>query len=154
MTDDQRRPPAWLFKAANPLVRALLRSPLHRRLSGQLMLLEYHGRTSGKSYTIPIGYFAWGDDALVSFSSRRWWTSLRDGRPVRLLVRGRWHEAVPTVAETLAEKTELLGEFVRRHGPRVTRRLLLGLPEDRAPTSEELRRAAEKSAIVRFRLGG
>lgn len=40
-TDDQRRPPAWLFRAANPLVRALLRSPFHRLLSRRLMLLSY-----------------------------------------------------------------------------------------------------------------
>lgn len=40
----------------NPLMRGLPRPRCHRLLSGQLMLLEYTGRTSGDTYTIPIGY--------------------------------------------------------------------------------------------------
>jgi hypothetical protein len=132
-------------------VRPLLRSPLHRPLRGQLMLLVYTGRKSGRTYTVPIGYFAWGDDGVIAFSSRRWWTNLRDGQTVRLLLRGRWREATRGVAETSEEKAGLLDEFVRRHGPGAARRLLLGLPGDRAPTLEELRRAAEKTTIVRFR---
>jgi len=68
-THDPKRPPAgdeaakplaplWLLRL-NPLMRALLRSPLHGLLSGMLMLLSYTGRKSGKVYTIPIGYFLW-----------------------------------------------------------------------------------------------
>ncbi len=106
-TDEQRRPPRLLLKAANPLVRMLLRSPLHRLLSGQLMLLVYRGRRSGRMYTFPVGYFTWGDDQVIAFSSARWWVNLRDGRTVRLLLRGRWQTARPVVAETLEAKTKL-----------------------------------------------
>ena len=116
------------------------------------MLLEYAGRTSGRTYRIPIGYFAVDDDEVISFSSTKWWTNLRDGRHVRLLIWGRWHEATPVVAEQTEEKATLLSEFVQRHGPRVARRLLLGLPEDRAPTPAEIHRAAERTAIIRFSL--
>lgn len=152
MTDDQRRPPAWLFKAANPLVRALLRSPFHRPLSSQLMLLSYTGPHSGRRYTIPIGYFWWDDTTLIAFSSQRWWRSLRGGQPVRLLVRGRWQQAAPAVSLTEGEKATLLGAFVRRYGPRAGRRLLLGLPAEREPTGTELDRAATRTAIIRFHL--
>jgi hypothetical protein len=43
-----------------PVMKALLRSPLHRLLDGTLVLLTYTGRKTGKQYTIPIGYFVWG----------------------------------------------------------------------------------------------
>jgi hypothetical protein len=152
MSDDQRRPPVGIFKIANQLVRPLLRSPLHRLLSGQLMLLAYRGRRSGREHTIPIGYFAWGDDRVVAFSSSRWWVNLGEGRPVRLLLRGRWHDAVPTVADSTGEKAALLAEFIRRYGLQRARRLPLGLPGDREPGEEELRRAAAKTAIIRFAL--
>ncbi len=115
------------------------------------MLLEYVGSRSGSTYTTPVGYFAWDDGDLVSFSSSGWWRSLRDGRPVRLLVRGRWRGAVPTVQEDLGARADLLGEFVRRFGPRLARRFYLGLPRDRAPTREEELRAATSLAVVRFR---
>lgn len=36
----------------NPIMKGLLRSPLHRLLSGTLMLLTYTGRKTGTPYTI------------------------------------------------------------------------------------------------------
>jgi hypothetical protein len=151
MNGDQRRPSPALFKVVNPIVRPLLRSPLHGLLSGQLMLLAYAGRVSGRERTIPIGYFAWEDGAVISSSSTRWWVNLQDGRSVRLLVRGQWRSAVPVVAPTLEDRVGLLGEFVTRLGSRAARRLYLGLPGDRSPAQQELIRAAERTAIVRFR---
>jgi hypothetical protein len=50
------------------------------------MLLTYTGRRTGRAYTIPVGYFVWDADALMAFSSARWWTNLRDEKPVRLLL--------------------------------------------------------------------
>lgn len=151
MNGDQRQPSPAHFKAINPFVRRLLRSPLHGLLSGQLVLLTYVGRIAGHDRTIPIGYFTWEDDAIISFSSAGWWVNLRDVPSVRLLVRGRWRSAVPVVAETLEDKVRLLGEFATRHGPGTARRLYLGLPGDREPTQSELVRAAERTVIVRFR---
>src|SRR5258708_8099450 len=91
--------PLWMFKLMNPVMKALLRSPLHRLLDGTLMLLMYTGHKTGRQYTIPIGYFVWGEGELLSFSSARWWTNLRGGVPVTLLLKGRRVQAVPTVLE-------------------------------------------------------
>jgi hypothetical protein len=154
MRDDRRTPPIAIFRIANHVVRPLLRSPLHRLLSGQLMLLAYRGRRSGREHTIPIGYFAWGDNTLLSFNSARWWLNLQDGRPVRLPLRGRWRDAAPAVAGSVEERAALLGEFARRYGPRRAGRLPVGLPSDRQPTEEELQRAATKTALIRFALTG
>ena len=83
--DEAAKPiaPLWLFKAINPIMKGLLRSPLHRLLSGTLMLLTYTGRKTGTPYTIPIGYFVWDTDELMAFSSARWLGDRpRDGNPV------------------------------------------------------------------------
>jgi len=37
-------------------VIGLLRSPLHRLASGSLLLITYHGRSSGRCFTIPVMY--------------------------------------------------------------------------------------------------
>jgi hypothetical protein len=149
---DRRRPPLRLLRAVNRFVKPILTSPLHPLLSGRVMLLSYTGRTSGRTYTTPVGYFAWGDGTLLSFSSSGWWRSLRDGRTVRLRLRGRWVDAFPVVEESPEARVELLAEFVRRYGPRLARRFYLDVPRDRPPTREELLRAASDRAVVRFRL--
>jgi hypothetical protein len=118
------------------------------------MLLSYEGRTSGRAYTIPIGYVWWDDDEVVSFSSRRWWVNLREDRRVTVVIRGRAYEARPVVEAALELRAELLEELVRRHGPRAVRALFLGLPPDRAPSRAEAMDVAGRTAVVRFRLKG
>jgi hypothetical protein len=47
---------ALLNRVINPLVRWLIRSPLHWLASRRLALITYTGRRSGRAYTIPVGY--------------------------------------------------------------------------------------------------
>jgi F420H(2)-dependent quinone reductase len=144
--------PLWIFRVMNPFMKGLLRSPLHRLLSGTLMLLTYTGRKTGKQYIIPIGYFAWGEDELMSFSSSRWWTNLRSKPPVTLLLKGRRMHAVPTVIEEREAVIDTLEEFIKRLGPRAARRLPIGLPRDREPARDDLRTVPRGIALVHFQL--
>jgi hypothetical protein len=144
--------PLWIFKVMNPIMKGVLRSPLHPLLSGTLMLVTYKGRKTGKRYTIPIGYFAWGEGELMSFSSARWWTNLRGGTPVTLLLKGHRVEAVPTVIEEREAVIDTLEEFIKRLGPRAARRLPIGLPRDRKPTQDDLRTAPQGIALIHFKI--
>lgn len=143
---------AQVFKAANTVVRPLLRSRLHGVLSGRLMLLDYTGGKSGQRYTFPVGYFPWDGGDVLSFSTGGWPTRIGGAR--RLLIRGRWRDAVPTVISDRDGKADVLGEFARRNGPRAARGLMLGLSGDRQPTRDELLGAAGKTTITRFALTG
>ena len=68
------------YKIANPIVKALLRSPLHRIASGSLTLLHFTGRKSGRRYTTPLSYVRKRDTVwLLSAHSTRWWMNLRGG---------------------------------------------------------------------------
>jgi len=145
---------AELLSVANTVIRPLLRSPLHPLLSGQLMLLGYTGGRSGRRYSFPIGYFSWGDREVLSFGNRRWPFALRGARDIELLIRGAPHPATSKVVSDREGKAALLTEFVRRKGPRVARRLMLGLPGDRLPTASEVAQAVTATTIVRFDLGG
>jgi hypothetical protein len=132
-------------------MRPLLRSRLHRLASGRLLLVTFHGRRSGKEYTLTLGYFPWEEDTLLSISSRPWVKNLRDEAPARVLVRGRWRDVVAMTAEDIESVSALLARFAQVKGPRMARGLLLGLPRDRQPTAEELRRAAALTSIIVFR---
>ena len=46
----------WIYKVANPVVKALLRSPLHRIASGNVALLHFRGRKSGREFVTPLSY--------------------------------------------------------------------------------------------------
>ena len=142
----------WLFRMGNPLMRALLRSPLHGLLSGMLMLLSYTGRKSSRTYTIPIGYFDWDADELMAFTSARWWTNLRDGAPVTLLLKGQRLQAVPTVIHEREAVIGTVEDFIKRRGRATARKLPLGLPTDREPTLAELRAIPSNSTFVRFKI--
>jgi hypothetical protein len=62
---------------ANPIVPALLRSPLHGLLSRDLMLISMIGRRTGRRQTLPVQYARRGDEVYVlSWPDRRWWRSL------------------------------------------------------------------------------
>jgi len=43
-------------RLVNPVVRLLLRSPVHRLLSGSLVILSYQGRKSGRWRSLPCMY--------------------------------------------------------------------------------------------------
>ena len=92
-----------MLHAPNPLVRAILRSPVHRLLSGKVLLLRYTGRRSGTDYTIPVQYVGDGQALRVTVGwpeRKLWWRNLRPtATPVTLTVRGKELRAIATVEE-------------------------------------------------------
>ena len=89
-----RRPVGLMFvnRFVNPLVRAALRSPLHRLASGQLLVIELVGVRSGRTLSLPVGYQQTGaSDFRVHVGAsehKLWWRNLREPRQVKLWVRG------------------------------------------------------------------
>jgi deazaflavin-dependent oxidoreductase (nitroreductase family) len=80
-------------RAVNPLLRVLMRSPLHRMLSGSVLLIAYSGRRSGRRYTLPVMYASAGDDLVVVAGDRErktWWRNFTsDPQPVSVTLHGR-----------------------------------------------------------------
>ncbi len=86
------KPFAVFNRTANPVVRAVLSSPLHPVLSRGLALITVTGRRSGRRYTFPVGYRQDGDRVIVNVGSperKRWWRNLRHGGRVEMGIRGR-----------------------------------------------------------------
>lgn len=141
-------PPAWMNRA----VSALLRSPLHRLLSGRVLLISFAGRTSGRRFTTPVTYTRLDDGRLAFFSNGIWWKNLAGGAPVTLLLQGR---AVPAIAEPSADVATVVREtkaYLARHGYKAAR--FIGLPLDHEPSDAELEEAARRRVIVFLRPQG
>jgi hypothetical protein len=119
----------------NAIVSAVLRSPIHRVLSGSIDLLRYTGRRSGRVITTPTQYACLGDDLVVVVgrpASKVWWRNFTDERDVDVLVRGSWRamrgRAVlgATEPETVAS---LLDTYLERF-PRTARSLAGATPAE------------------------
>ncbi len=84
---------AFVNRCVNPLVRALLASPLHPLLSRRLAVISVIGRRSGVRHTFPVGYRISdpGRKVLVRVGkpeSKVWWRNLKAPAPVDILIRG------------------------------------------------------------------
>lgn len=74
----------------NPLVKWVLRSPLHPFISKSILLISFNGRKSGKPYSTPINYAIDGNTiTLITKRSRAWWKNLQGGVPVKVIVQGK-----------------------------------------------------------------
>jgi F420H(2)-dependent quinone reductase len=81
-------------RVVNPVVRAVLRSPAHRLLSGHLALLTVTGRRSGRAFTFPVGYHRDGERVTIGVDwpeRKLWWRNLADAAPVEIWLAGVRH---------------------------------------------------------------
>jgi hypothetical protein len=80
-----------IFSPMNGLVAGLLRSPLHFIASKGLLVIHWSGRSSGRAFSIPVGYQPDGDAVIVMISKpaeKNWWKNFRSPWPAELTVRG------------------------------------------------------------------
>jgi hypothetical protein len=81
----------------NKLMKPWLESPRCSRLiSGQIALISYTGRRSGKTFTTPVGYKRKGDEVTIAVAapdSKSWWRNFQgDGALMQLKLKtGRHH---------------------------------------------------------------
>jgi deazaflavin-dependent oxidoreductase (nitroreductase family) len=107
-----------IIGAANPLVRWLLGGPLHRPLSGALLLLRLRGRRTGRVISTPVGYTVDGGRVIVVTSgSYRWWRNVGDGTEVQVRVRGTWWRGSARILDAgSAELAATVDRFVALRG--------------------------------------
>jgi deazaflavin-dependent oxidoreductase (nitroreductase family) len=82
----------FMNKIVNPLVGLILRSPLHGLMSTTLLLITYHGRKSGKAYSLPVQYAQSGNQIFIvpgMPEQKIWWRNLQGGAPVKIYLRGK-----------------------------------------------------------------
>jgi hypothetical protein len=118
-----------LYRMINPVVKGLLRSPMHGLMSNNTMVLSYGGQRSGKQYELPISYARFDGD-LYGFTAKdgQWWRNFRNHGEATVLV-GR--QNLDVTVSILSE----LGEDLAR---RLTGFLQL-VPRDAKPAGVRMR---------------
>jgi hypothetical protein len=82
-----KKPPRLLVRTLNPIMRAVLRTPLGR-LVNPVAVLEFTGRRSGRCYRVPVGWHQVRSEPAV-FSPAPWRVNFAGGVPVAVYHRGR-----------------------------------------------------------------
>ena len=143
----ERRPP----KIANQLVALLLRSPMHRLISKDLLLLTLTGRKSGKKYTIPVGYGRQGD-ILALFTDHTWYKNLLAHPMVKVRLQGKERSGTAEVIRN--DKEQIAQEMLAfvRHRPGAARAYGVTFDAERKPNQESLHNAADRFVFIRLKL--
>ncbi len=141
--------PEPLFAIINPVMRFLLRSPLHGLLSDSLMLITFTGRKSGKQFTTPVRYMQTGDTIrCFTAAENQWWRNLRSGARVSLLIKGQLgdYEAQAifddpaNIKKQLVSYLELFPQDAAYHDIR--------LNKDKSLDEQDLEQAARHAIVV------
>lgn len=116
----RRAPSVDDMASANAFVEAVLTSPLHRLLSGKLLLIRYLGSRSGTEFTVPV-QFADTHSGLVVVvgepDTTTWWRNFTTMAQVQVAVAGTW---VPMTGHALrgTEDPEAVTSLLRSYASR------------------------------------
>ena len=142
------------YSTLNPVMRGLLRSPIHGIASANICLLSYRGRRSGRSIMTPLSFMRQGSLVrLLSSHNTRWWNNFLDGPvDVEIEIARKTHRGG---AKTLVDDSAAFREGVRAFltaVPRDARVYGVKLDEDRKPREEDVERAAGHIVLVNVEL--
>ena len=94
-----------LLTVWNPVMKRLLRSPLHWPWSRWFTIIEWTGRRSGRRYSTPVAYLRRGDEAWVT-TGETWWKNLRADPLTQVWLRGRQVTGQATVVTDQADSIQ------------------------------------------------
>jgi hypothetical protein len=143
-----------IYRIVNPFMKVLLRSPLHGVASGNIALLHFRGRKSGREFVTPLSYVRENDTVcFLSAHSTRWWMNLREeSTPVSIEIA---RETVTGKTRLWDGDTEELRARVRHYLtalPRDAKVYGIKLDENRRPVEESLANAAPELVFVEVEL--
>jgi deazaflavin-dependent oxidoreductase (nitroreductase family) len=142
-------PPKAVLRLVNPLLVALLRSPLHRLASKNLMLLTVTGRKSGRTYTLPIGRHEEPDGTFVLSAGGNWRHNLRGGADVRVTLDGRERVGHATLEEDPTRAAEVFKGLLDHAGPRAVG---VKVNVSHSPSSDEIKPALADRGVAYLKL--
>ena len=146
------RIPDALFPLINRVMRLLLNSPLHRLMSGSVLIVYFTGRKTGRRRWTPVRYLKESDSRLACLTGREtgWWPNFLEPRDVEVQLAGRRLAARAHAQPDDAErKAAVLREVLRRfpadapyHG--------IVLERGQAITPSQFEQAVARDVVVSF----
>ncbi len=145
-------PPEKVLRAVNPAIKFLLRTPLAGAARKQLMVLSFTGRKTGKQYSIPVSAHR-TDNQLYALAGAGWTRNFRNGAAAEVLLDGKTTAMRGEVIDDPAVVAELAHRVAETYGVKRAQRMMgLKFREQRIPTVDEFKEAAEREHLVAVKL--
>ena len=144
--------PDAFIRFVNPAVRYLLRTPLAGSARKQLMVLSFTGRKTGNRYSIPLSAHRI-DNQLYALAGANWTRNFRNGATAEVLHDGKTTPMRGELIEDPAIVAGLSHRAAETYGVKQAQRVMgLAFRDQRIPTVEEFKEAAERERIVAVKL--
>ncbi|TFH37056.1 MAG: hypothetical protein E4G99_03440 [Anaerolineales bacterium] len=136
----------------NRLIGWLLRSPLHRLISGSTVVLGIKGVKSGRQYNIPVSFVevqALQPRRLLvtSHRDRTWWRNLREKVEIQLTFHGKTGRASAQVMESIEDVAESFKLYFQV-SPASARFFKIELGSEGRVKDEDLLRLARERVVI------
>ena len=141
------------FNTLNVVMRPLLRTGV---MKGNLCILRYEGRKSGKSYETPLSYVREGETIrLLSSYNTSWWKNfVAEPRQVEVEIAGTRHAGTARATTT---DSEAFRDGVRRFLtalPRDASVYGIKLEANKTPRESDIENCASHVVLIEVALGG
>lgn len=140
--------PKFMFKLMNPLMKALLYSPFHGRISKSLMLLSFTGRKSGKKFTTPVGYLR-QSNLIIVFTHSSWWKNMIGGAPVSMRIQGKNINGVAIPVDDPVETKSMVRDLIASSSEDRARQMGFWV-DDLNASPEEIKKAVVGTIFIKI----
>jgi hypothetical protein len=148
---DAGHPPSALLRAVNPILGALLRTPLAGLFGKQLMVLNFTGRKSGRQFTIPVSAHVIDND-LYALTGAAWKQNFRGGATARVIYDGKTTVMCGELIRDRVQVPALYLKCVESYGVKRAQRMIgLSFRDQRIPTLDEFTEAVDRMHLVAIR---
>lgn len=143
--------PRAMFKIMNPLLKLMLLSPFHGRMSRRLMVLTFTGRKTGKHYSTPVGYVRRGSTILV-FTHSPWRNNFTQPAPVIMRILGKDVQGVGHLVTDPVRIQQIVRELIAANGEKMSRRMNLWMDNVETAAPEEVLKATRGTYYIEIRV--
>ncbi|HTQ20760.1 hypothetical protein [Mycobacterium sp.] len=148
---DVGHPPSVLMKAINPILGALLRTPLAGPFGKQLMVLSFTGRKSGRQFTFPVSAHVIDND-LYALTGAAWKQNFSGGATARVLYDGKTTVMHGELIRDRVQVPALYFKCAESYGVKRAQRMIgLRFRDQRIPTLDEFAEAVDRMHLIAIR---
>lgn len=147
----ESHPPAAVLRVMNPIMRALLRTPLMGGARKQLMVVTFTGRKTGRQYSIPLSAHLI-DDTLFALTDAPWKRNFRGGTTAQVLHDGK----TTTMRGELIEEPGVVADLYHRcaqsySAKQAQRALGMKFRDNQVPSLDDFAEAVNRLNLVAIR---
>jgi hypothetical protein len=145
-------PPDAMLRLFNPVLKSLLHTPFAGPARKQLMVLSFKGRKTGNPYSTPVSAHRI-DNQLYAIGGAPWTRNFRGGAAAEVLFNGKTTSMNGELIDDPASVADLSHRCAESYGVKTAQRMMgLKFRDQRVPTVEEFKEAAEREHLAAIRL--